>query len=45
MVTGYWKNKVTTEEYLLYYQNVNELGHPTDTKGIEKMNEDLRNNK
>jgi len=45
MVTGYWKNKVTTEEYLLYYQNVNELGHPTDTRGIEKMNEDLRNNK
>jgi hypothetical protein len=45
MVTGYWKNKVTSEEYLLYYQNVNELGHPTDSKGIEKMNDDLRNNK
>jgi polyferredoxin len=45
MITGYWQNKVTTEEYLYYHQSIEELGHPTDPKGIEKMNEDLRNNK
>ncbi len=42
IVTGYWQNIVTKEEYLQYHINVNELGHPTDTKGIEKMNEDVK---
>ena len=42
MVTGYWQNKVTNEEYMFYHQSIEELGHPTDTKGIEKMNEDVK---
>lgn len=45
MVTGYWQNRVSKEEYLLYHQNIEELGHPTDSRGIEKMNEDLKRNK
>lgn len=42
IVTGYWQNNVTKEEYLLHHKNINELGHPTDSKGIEKMNEDVK---
>ena len=45
MATGYWQNKVTREEYLYYHKSIDELGHPTDSKQIEKMNEDLRNKK
>jgi len=27
---------------MFYHQSIEELGHPTDTKGIEKMNEDVK---
>ena len=41
MVTGYWQNKIAKEEYLIYHKNIDELGHPTDSKSIEKMNEEV----
>lgn len=42
VMTGYWQNKITKEEYLYQYKNVEEYGHPTDTKKIREMNENYR---
>lgn len=42
IISGYWQNKISKDEYLLYFRNIDELGHPTDSKGIEKMNEEVR---
>ncbi len=39
MLTGYWQNNITKEEYLKYHENIEELGHPTDTETIKEMNE------
>lgn len=41
MVTGYWQNNVSKEEYLLHHKNIDNLGHPTDSESIEKMNKDV----
>ena len=44
MITGYWQNRVSKEEYLYHYLNVEEYGHPTDTKKIKEMNDNIKNN-
>ena len=39
MLTGYWNNKVTTEEYLQHQQYIEGYGHPTDPDGLSRMNQ------
>lgn len=42
MVTGYWQNNISKEEYLYYHKNIDELGHPTDSESIKKMNSEVQ---
>ncbi len=39
MFTGNWDNKISKEEYLIHYQNMNSYGHPTGTEAVKKFNE------
>ncbi|MGB5137085.1 MAG: 4Fe-4S binding protein [Candidatus Zixiibacteriota bacterium] len=39
MITGYWNNKITTEEYMQHQQYIEGYGHPTDPDGLSKMNQ------
>ncbi|MFA7361982.1 MAG: 4Fe-4S binding protein [Candidatus Kapaibacterium sp.] len=41
IVTGYWQNNVSKEEYLFHHKNIDDLGHPTDSKSIKQMNEEV----
>lgn len=38
MLSGKWESKTTREEYLIYYQNLESLGHPRSVKDIDKLN-------
>lgn len=42
MVTGYWQNDISKEEYLMHYKLMNSYGHPTGTKEIKKLNEEVK---
>ena len=44
MVTGYWQNDVSEEEYLMHYKLMNSYGHPTGTKEINRLNEQVKSN-
>ena len=37
--TGNWHNKISNEEYLYHYQNINSMGHPTSTNELRQLNE------
>ncbi len=39
IITGNWDNKISKEEYLIHYHNMNSYGHPTGTEAIKKFNE------
>ena len=38
MLSGNWQNKISPKEYLIQYKNINQIGHPTSTKDIDKLN-------
>ncbi|MFH2035269.1 MAG: 4Fe-4S binding protein [Candidatus Zixiibacteriota bacterium] len=38
MITGFWQNKITPEEYLIHQKYLESYGHPTGTKEIENLN-------
>ncbi len=40
MISGYWHNKISNEEYLMYHKMINEMGHPTGVEEARKFNED-----
>jgi len=40
MITGNWQNKISKEEYLELYENMDSFGHPTGTEAVKKFNED-----
>ncbi len=40
MITGNWQNKITKEQYLKLYENMNSFGHPTGTKAMKEFNEE-----
>lgn len=42
MVTGYWQNDISKEEYLMHYKLMNSYGHPTGTKEIKKLNDEVK---
>lgn len=39
ILTGYWNNNVTTEQYLHHQQYLQGYGHPTDPDGLSRMNQ------
>ncbi|MBZ0182016.1 MAG: 4Fe-4S binding protein [Melioribacteraceae bacterium] len=41
VITGNWHNKVSQEEYLINFEDINSLGHPTSTRDIEYLNKKL----
>jgi polyferredoxin len=48
MFTGHWQNKISKEEYLYLYKNMESFGHPTGPAEMKKLNEEtkvLHNNK
>jgi len=38
ILTGYWQNNISKEQYLFYHEKIDELGHPTSTEKIKEMN-------
>jgi polyferredoxin len=40
MFTGHWQNKITKEEYLYLYKNMESFGHPTGPEAIKKLNQE-----
>lgn len=40
MLTGYWQNKITKEEYLMHYKMIDQLGHPTGAEEAKRFNEE-----
>lgn len=43
MVTGMWQNKISKEEYMLHYKHMDSYGHPTGTKEMRHLNEQVKN--
>ena len=41
IATGFWQNNITTDEYKYYYEIIDNLGHPTDTKSIKEFEKNL----
>jgi len=39
MLTGHWQNDISRAEYLQHEKYLNSYGHPTDTRGLEKLND------
>lgn len=37
MFTGNWNNKISKDEYLILYQNMDSYGHPTGTEAVKKF--------
>lgn len=37
MLTGYWNNSISTQQYMHHQQFLQGYGHPTDTKGLSNM--------
>jgi len=40
MFTGNWDNKISKEEYMIHYKDMNSYGHPTGTEAVKKFNEE-----
>jgi hypothetical protein len=40
IISGHWKNKISREEYLYLYKNMNSFGHPTGPEAMKKLNEE-----
>jgi len=43
MLTGKWQNKISRDEYLELYKDMDSFGHPTGTEAVKKFNEDALN--
>jgi len=39
IITGNWQNKITKEQYLMMYENMDSFGHPTGTEAMKDFNE------
>jgi polyferredoxin len=44
MITEKWQNKISKEEYLELYKDMDSFGHPTGTEAVKKFNEDALKN-
>jgi polyferredoxin len=39
ILTGYWQNKMTKEEYIIHYKQIESYGHPMNPTDAKKLNE------
>lgn len=44
MLTGYWQNKISKEEYIKMYKNIDGFGHPTSVEETKKFNQEVHSN-
>jgi polyferredoxin len=42
ILSGNWKNKIPDSYYIEQYKNIDNLGHPTSTNDIKKLNEETQ---
>jgi polyferredoxin len=40
VLTGNWQNKISKEEYINLYRDMDSFGHPTGTESMKKFNEE-----
>lgn len=40
MLSGNWQNKVSKEQYIIHYNQMNSIGHPRSTADIERLNQE-----
>ncbi|MGB5287628.1 MAG: 4Fe-4S binding protein [Ignavibacteriaceae bacterium] len=40
MLTDNWQNKISKEEYIILYKDMDSFGHPTGTESMKKFNEE-----
>ncbi|MFZ6034005.1 MAG: 4Fe-4S binding protein [Melioribacter sp.] len=40
ILTGHWKNNISGKEYIILHEQIDNLGHPTSTADIEKLNKE-----
>lgn len=40
MLTGNWQNKISKEEYIILYKDMDSFGHPTGTESMKKFNDE-----
>ncbi|MCX6149155.1 MAG: 4Fe-4S binding protein [Ignavibacteriales bacterium] len=40
ILTGHWQNKISKEEYLIHYQNMESYGHPTGVEATKKFDKE-----
>ncbi|MCG6915325.1 4Fe-4S binding protein [bacterium BMS3Abin03] len=45
IVTGNWQNKITKDQYLMLFKNMDSFGHPTGTEAMREFNEKALNDK
>lgn len=44
MLTGYWQNDISKEDYLYHYRYMRSYSHPTGPKAMKKFNEQVETN-
>lgn len=44
VISNHWHSNVSTNRYLSTFQNIQSVGHPTDTEQIKKLNEQVKGN-
>ncbi len=44
MLSGYWHNKISKEEYIELYKNIDGFGHPTGVEATKRFNEEAITN-
>lgn len=44
MLSGYWHNKISKEEYIELHKNIDGFGHPTGVEATKKFNEEANTN-
>ena len=45
IISGNWQNKITKDQYLMLYNNMDSFGHPTGTKAMKEFNEKAKRQK
>jgi polyferredoxin len=43
--TGHWQNKISREQYIYLYKNMESFGHPTGPEAMKKLNKDAAKEK
>jgi hypothetical protein len=43
MLSGFWHNKITKEEYIGLHKNIDGFGHPTSVESTKRFNQEVNN--